>query len=246
MSESLKTARSPPPTNDVPGAPSLPGSGATAYLSWLDAGVLDQPGVPRAGDEGAVRAVGEAALELARVEQPGRREALVEERLVVLERLGHLRASRSCTPCRPRWSASAPLDQANGMHGLPRAGLAGLQADAVLGAALVLQVLANCLARPRSAAPRPSRPSRPGPCGSRGRGSRRTRHAVRRAADLGGAPGAREEVGLVDQALRGRRQAAGLGELTHPGGADQADVGVSPAGDRVGDLVVRRLPRDRR
>ena len=54
------------------------------------AGVLDQAGVPRAGDEGAVRAVGEAALELAEVEQPGLAETLVEVRRVVVERLGHL------------------------------------------------------------------------------------------------------------------------------------------------------------
>ena len=35
LSESLKTVRLPPPTNDVPGEPSGPGSSATAYSSWL-------------------------------------------------------------------------------------------------------------------------------------------------------------------------------------------------------------------
>ena len=130
-------------------------------------------------------------------------------------------------------------------HGLPGAGLTGLEAQAVLGAALLLHVdgelvqlvpglrglgPAGLLGQVLAVVERP-RLDVPG-------------DAVRRAADLGRAPCAGEEVGLVDQALGGRHQAAGLGELTHPGGADQADVGGLAAGDRVGELVVRGVPRD--
>ncbi len=75
-----------------PGRTSLPGSGATAYLSVRQAGVLDQADVPRAGDERAV-ACRRRSRSRAR---PGRAarvsaRALVEVRRVVVERLGHLR-----------------------------------------------------------------------------------------------------------------------------------------------------------
>ena len=103
-SASLKTARSPPPMNDVPGPLSLPGSGATAYLSLARAPASStRPMCHGPEMNEPYRAVGEAALELTRVEQAG--SASSPRRRTT----GSSRAPRSspgcrtCTRCRRPW-----------------------------------------------------------------------------------------------------------------------------------------------
>ena len=134
-----------------------------------------------------------------------------------------------------------------GHHRLPRAGATGRQLDAVLGAALALQVVGELLQLvPGLRAPRSSRPSRPGPCGSRGPGSRRTtgrRTTCRR-------PRCEPHGALVELATR-RRGPRGSARCRRPGRTRpsrwcrRASRRGSPRGDGVGDLVVRGVPRDR-
>ena len=171
------------------GTASLPGSGATAYCSSLTPCVLDQAGVPRAGDEGAVRALGEAALELARVEQPRRARAP--------------RRSTTCSSRAPRpspgesivYSVPSSLVSVGAVgpgerhHRLPRAGLAGLEAEAVLGATLGLHVLGERLELvPALRCLVPAGLLRQVRAVVEDAGLDVPRDAVRRAADLGGTP----------------------------------------------------------
>ena len=201
--------------------------------------------MPGAGDERADAAVGHAALQLTGVELVGGRETVGEEAAVVLEPLDHLggveRVLRAVGV--GELGAGRPGER---HHRLPGAGVAGLELEAVRGAGLLLQVggeLAQLV--PRGRRLRPAGLLREVGAVVEGPRLDVPGDAVRRAADLGGLPGAGEEVALLDQPLGRRFDPAGLRELTHPRGADQAHVRRLARRDRVGDLVVRAVPRHR-
>src|SRR5829696_4932226 len=214
-----------------------------AELVVGDALVLDQADVPRAREERPQLALGELRLDLTGLERGRLGELLVVERLLELQRLCPLRGVEGVLG----WVGGVVDHVAAGLpdergQGLPGATAGRLEVGAVLGPALVLQGLDEGLEL------------LPG-----GRGL----HAglggqvlavvqdpgvgvpgdpVRGALHCHRVPGALEEGVRLGQVGRDRVEAAAAGELAHPGGAEQADVGGLAAGDGGGNLVMGAVP----